>query len=59
MGAMSDPYNPLEKELNLTSSALSLIHRARFGVGLATKSHPCYKRRGDTERDKHPLTRYL
>ncbi len=38
MGAMSDPYNPLEKELNLTSSALSLIHRARFGVGLATKS---------------------
>lgn len=38
MGAMSDPYNPLEESLNLTGGALTLIDRARFGLGLATKS---------------------
>ncbi|MDC7232679.1 MAG: radical SAM protein [Spirochaetales bacterium] len=38
MGAMSDPYNPLEKSLCLTRGALDLIDRARFGAGLATKS---------------------
>lgn len=37
-GAMTDPYNPLEKRLALTSGALGLIHRARFGAALATKS---------------------
>lgn len=38
LGAMSDPYNPLEKELKLTRGALSLIDRSGFGLGLATKS---------------------
>jgi DNA repair photolyase len=38
MGAMSDPYNPLEEKLELTAGALDLIDRARFGLGLATKS---------------------
>ncbi len=37
-GAMTDPYNPLEKKLELTSGALKLIHRARFGAAVATKS---------------------
>jgi DNA repair photolyase len=37
-GAMSDPYNPYEKELALTRGALSLIHRYGFGVSLFTKS---------------------
>ena len=37
-GAMTDPYNPLEKKLELTSGALRLIHRARFGAAVATKS---------------------
>ena len=37
-GAMTDPYNPLEKKLGLTSGALKLIHRARFGAAVATKS---------------------
>lgn len=39
MGAMSDPYNPLEESLNLTGGALNLIDRSRFGLGLATKSN--------------------
>lgn len=38
MGAMSDPYNPFEKELKLTRGALELINRYRFGVSIATKS---------------------
>lgn len=38
MGAMSDPYNPLEETLELTGGALRLIDRARFGLALATKS---------------------
>jgi DNA repair photolyase len=37
-GAMSDPYNPLEKEYQLTKGALELINRYRFGVSIATKS---------------------
>jgi len=37
-GAMSDPYNPYEKELGLTRGALALIHRYGFGVALFTKS---------------------
>lgn len=37
-GAMSDPYNPYEKELALTRGALALIHRYGFGVALFTKS---------------------
>ncbi len=37
-GAMSDPYNPHEREERLTYGALELIHRYRFGVAILTKS---------------------
>lgn len=37
-GAMSDPYNPLEREHQLTRGALELIRRYGFGVAIATKS---------------------
>lgn len=37
-GAMSDPYNPFEKELGLTRAALKLIRDNGFGVAAATKS---------------------
>jgi len=37
-GAMSDPYNPLEKELKLTRNALELINSFNFGAGITTKS---------------------
>lgn len=37
-GAMSDPYNPLERELGLTRGALQLIDRHGFGAAIATKS---------------------
>jgi DNA repair photolyase len=38
-GAMSDPYNPFEKEYGLTRGALELIHNMqRFGIAIATKS---------------------
>lgn len=37
MGAMSDPYNPFEQELQLTRGALALIHRFGFGVTITTK----------------------
>ncbi|MBC8062049.1 MAG: radical SAM protein [Clostridiaceae bacterium] len=37
-GAMSDPYNPLEKEYLLTRKALEIINTYRFGVSIATKS---------------------
>ncbi|MDR2904658.1 MAG: radical SAM protein [Helicobacteraceae bacterium] len=37
-GSMSDPYNPLEKELKLTRNALELLNAYRFGVAIATKS---------------------
>lgn len=38
MGAMSDPYNPFEKELLLTRHALELIDAFGFGASAATKS---------------------
>ena len=38
-GAMSDPYNPFEKELELTRQALKLIDQYHFGVAIATKSN--------------------
>ena len=38
MGAMSDPYNPFERELCLTRHALELIHAYGCGVAAATKS---------------------
>lgn len=37
-GAMSDPYNPFEKELNLTRHSLELIDAFGFGAAIATKS---------------------
>lgn len=37
-GAMSDPYNPFEKEHCLTRGALELIDKHWFGVSIATKS---------------------
>ena len=37
-GAMSDPYNPFEKEYSLTRGALELINSHGFGVSIATKS---------------------
>jgi DNA repair photolyase len=37
-GAMSDPYNPFEKEFELTRGALKLINHYQFGVSIATKS---------------------
>ena len=38
MGSMSDPYNPFEKELQLTRRALMLIHAYECGVVVCTKS---------------------
>lgn len=38
MGAMSDPYTPFEKELQLTRHALELIDAYQCGVASATKS---------------------
>ena len=37
-GAMTDPYMPLEKELNMTRQALEIIEQYGFGVTLLTKS---------------------
>ena len=37
-GAMSDPYNPYEKELMLTRHALELCDAFEFGATIATKS---------------------
>lgn len=37
-GAMSDPYNPFEKELELTRHALELVDAFGFGAAIATKS---------------------
>lgn len=38
MGAMSDTYNPFEKQLRLTHGALALLQRYGFGVSIETKS---------------------
>lgn len=37
-GAMSDPYNPLEKVAELTRGALTLVDASGFGIAIATKS---------------------
>lgn len=37
-GAMSDPYNPYEKEHELTRQGLKLLDQYGFGLGLSTKS---------------------
>lgn len=39
IGAMSDTYNPLEKQYELTRKALQLIEQYGFGVSLETKSN--------------------
>ena len=41
MGAMSDPYNPLERQLELTRGALMLLRRYGFGAAFTTKSALC------------------
>jgi len=38
MGSMSDPYNPLEGELELTRRALMLLYAYECGVAVCTKS---------------------
>lgn len=38
IGAMSDPYNPFEKELEVTRKSLALLDRYGYGVSLDTKS---------------------
>ena len=38
LGSMSDPYNPLERELQLTRRALELVDAYECGVAVATKS---------------------
>ena len=38
MGSMSDPYNPFERDLELTRKALMLIHAYGCGAAIATKS---------------------
>lgn len=38
MGGMSDPYNPLEKNLEYTRQVLHSIHKYGFGVSCITKS---------------------
>lgn len=37
-GSMSDPYNPLERDLLLTRRALTLLEAYGFGAAIATKS---------------------
>lgn len=37
-GAMSDPYNPFEKEYELTRRALKVVDQFQFGVAIDTKS---------------------
>lgn len=37
-GAMSDPYNPFEEQLELTRHALELVAAYEFGIAIATKS---------------------
>lgn len=38
MGAMSDPYNPFEKQYKLTRGALELFYHYGFGMTITTKS---------------------
>lgn len=39
IGAMSDTYNPFEKEQKITQGALQLIERYGYGIGIDTKSN--------------------
>lgn len=38
MGSMSNPYNPLEKKLELTKKALELFYKYGYGTSVITKS---------------------
>ena len=38
-GAMSDPYMPLEEQLNMTRQALEIVEKYGFGITFLTKSH--------------------
>lgn len=38
LGAMSDHYNPFEKEMNITRGALELLAKHGFGLSMETKS---------------------
>ncbi|MFP4698710.1 MAG: radical SAM protein [Eubacteriales bacterium] len=49
-GAMSDPYNPYEKDLLLTRHSLELINAFGFGLSIVTKS-PLITRDIDVIRD--------
>lgn len=37
-GSMSDPYNPLERKLELTRGALKLVNEHGYGIAIFTKS---------------------
>lgn len=43
LGQLSDPYNELDSELHLTSSALELIERTGHGVALFTKNDGVFR----------------
>ncbi len=58
-GAMSDPYNPFEKELCLTRHALELLDAYGFGVGIATKSDQHCPRYRYPYGDRRPTLPYL
>ncbi|MFQ9678986.1 MAG: radical SAM protein [Ruthenibacterium lactatiformans] len=45
-GSMSDPYNPLEKELQLTRHALELLMLTASGAAVATQKGTLITRRG-------------
>ena len=38
MGSMSDPYIPIEKEIQHTRKALEIVYKYGFGITLITKS---------------------
>lgn len=38
IGSMSDPYNPFERELEITRQALDIIEKTNFGLSIITKS---------------------
>ncbi len=37
-GSMSDPYNPVEKEIEYTRKCLEVIQKQQFGISILTKS---------------------
>ncbi|MDD3304230.1 MAG: radical SAM protein [Clostridia bacterium] len=38
IGSMSDPYNPFEKEYEITRKALELVAKYQYGISITTKS---------------------